>query len=1080
MLDTSTGLLTDGPYDDVGETENNVFLEFETLGTYSLAFTAAATHSTAGALTAPANYTFHVGPMAELEVRDGGASHHATTEQSAFTIVAANNGPDGALDAEVTIDLPDGVTVASHVASDGTYANGVWDLDAFHQRDYRRGRIQPEEATLTLILEGANAATATATATIANVKDYSVCIDGSRQDVAAADQEACEDVTGQSWHTTEVYDHLESYPYAVCLVGSSLSAPGVSDVIVAEDKEDCESFEGAKWHSGTAPDYDGNYEVCVDEYGVTIDLLKLDPPKPHSENGCEGVTDAKWHSVPVSDHIDFTNLGATNNLTVLTARAGTGGVGPDIPATGSQPPQVAAAAIIVQWADVETVNGWTVSHYEVQRSASPWETVADNVECATEVELPCRYVDTDTVPGQTYSYRVRAVNTPGVPGPWSRPMEMTRSLTVGVPEAPVLLASPLAGQREPRERFDLNWHKPIENGSAITSYTLQVSDTGRDGSWTDVVPQPPAHREIYIEVYPPRDQKGLPGGTTKYFRVRAANGLGPSPWSNVASATTHDPIAPGVPVNLMADPQADQNSRPFVVLTWEAPTDDGAAPITNYQAEWSADTAGWKADTARWRSVKSVDGQTFSVTHTGLKAGESVHYRVRARNRVDWGDWSNPITAHPPKGVPGAPALTAQDHSATEIKLTWTKPVDRGSAILRYELQVSEDGGRNWNDLKTDISADATEYVHGSLTDAATRHYRIRAANQNGAGGWSRVRSASTTAKVPGAPSCPSGSVIEGLKKDFNRDLTCASPPLLIAQNELILAVWGPPDDGGLPITGYSVRYRRSSGSWQTWPHDGTGRRATITGLTNGTTYQVQVAAVNAVGTGRYATASGRPIADPRKPGRVDYLEWTEGDEQVSLRWGQPEDKGNPALTGYSVQYQENGAAPWTDWTHRGTNRSATITGLTNGATYRVRVAAVNTVGTGPYATTYAFYLPTLTPDEPPNVVFDPPEDGQITVRWRAPYNEGKPGLLGYRVQYREDKEERKNRKDKDGQPECVNDWLPITPFSVGSSARSYTITGLENGKTYQVQVWTWNSKGDSPKAGCDGMLTATTPGAAQ
>ena len=39
-------------------------------------------------------YTFHVGPIAELEVRDGGASRDATPEQVAFTVAANNNGPD--------------------------------------------------------------------------------------------------------------------------------------------------------------------------------------------------------------------------------------------------------------------------------------------------------------------------------------------------------------------------------------------------------------------------------------------------------------------------------------------------------------------------------------------------------------------------------------------------------------------------------------------------------------------------------------------------------------------------------------------------------------------------------------------------------------------------------------------------------------------------------------------------------------------------------------------------------------------------------------------------------------------------
>ncbi|MXZ90504.1 MAG: hypothetical protein F4Z05_03405 [Chloroflexi bacterium] len=50
-------------------------------------------------------YTFHVGPIAELGVSDGGASPELSSNQVALTVNAVNNGPDHALGAEVAIDL---------------------------------------------------------------------------------------------------------------------------------------------------------------------------------------------------------------------------------------------------------------------------------------------------------------------------------------------------------------------------------------------------------------------------------------------------------------------------------------------------------------------------------------------------------------------------------------------------------------------------------------------------------------------------------------------------------------------------------------------------------------------------------------------------------------------------------------------------------------------------------------------------------------------------------------------------------------------------------------------------------------
>ena len=77
-----------------------------------------------------------------------------------------------------------------------------------------------------------------------------------------------------------------------------------------------------------------------------------------------------------------------------------------------------------------------------------------------------------------------------------------------------------------------------------------------------------------------------------------------------------------------------------------------------------------------------------------------------------------------------------------------------------------------------------------------------------------------------------------------------------------------PGRNGGPALTGYTLQYRTGSGSWTPVTHSGTGTTATLTGLTAGTAYEVQVQALNGetpsawspAGTGTTAGAVPPPV----------------------------------------------------------------------------------------------------------------------------------------------------------------------------------------------------------------------------
>lgn len=158
-----------------------------------------------------------------------------------------------------------------------------------------------------------------------------------------------------------------------------------------------------------------------------------------------------------------------------------------------------------------------------------------------------------------------------------------------------------------------------------------------------------------------------------------------------------------------------------------------------------------------------------------------------------------------------------------------------------------------------------------------------------------------------------------------------------------------PSSDGGASILNYVVDDGdAATNNAQTVAADQ--RTATITGLTAGTTYTFSVAATNSVGTGPAGTATGTPFDVPTPPTSVTA---TPGDGQLTVSFSGANPKGS-AISEYTVRLS-NGAGSL----YRAVASSpAVVTGLANGTTYTIAVAAKNAAGYGQYSTATATATP--------------------------------------------------------------------------------------------------------------------------
>ena len=109
-------------------------------------------------------------------------------------------------------------------------------------------------------------------------------------------------------------------------------------------------------------------------------------------------------------------------------------------------------------------------------------------------------------------------------------LEIRGNVRVGPSLAPTDLTATAVG----RNRIDLSWTAPTDDGgSAITGYRIESSADGSAG-WTDLV----ADTSMTATTH---SNTGLMPNTTRYYRVSAINGEGTSEPSDTANATTDYP-----------------------------------------------------------------------------------------------------------------------------------------------------------------------------------------------------------------------------------------------------------------------------------------------------------------------------------------------------------------------------------------------------------------------------------------------------------------------------------------------------------------------------------------------------------
>ena len=326
-----------------------------------------------------------------------------------------------------------------------------------------------------------------------------------------------------------------------------------------------------------------------------------------------------------------------------------------------------------------------------------------------------------------YWYRLRARNSGGYSDYSNTADALTRDVA---PESP----SGLVANAVSSQQINLSW---TDRSGNETGFEIERSTDNR--TFTRI-----ATTGVNVTQY---SDGSLQPATAYYYRVRAINSIGASPYSETASARTFQ-LPPSAPSALTAVTAGSGQ----INLSWK----DNSGNEDGFELERSTDGRAFS-------KIADLAANVASYQSTGLTPNTRYWYRIRAVNNGGYSDYSNIADATTRDVAPESPSgLAANAVSYQQVNLNWT---DRSGNETGFEVETSTDGV-NFQKAGS-VSANTTSYQASGLKELTKYYFRVRALNAIGYSAYSNVASA-TTPKAP-VPDRPANLTATPLDYDLVR-----------------------------------------------------------------------------------------------------------------------------------------------------------------------------------------------------------------------------------------------------------------------------------------------------------------------
>jgi len=472
-----------------------------------------------------------------------------------------------------------------------------------------------------------------------------------------------------------------------------------------------------------------------------------------------------------------------------------------------------------------------------------YEVYWDNGSGTTSIQLVDSLVLTYTQiglsSGTDYKFKVRAKNIYGN-GPFSTE---TTIKAAAVPATIATVTTSIVGSD-----IKIAWVAPTSGGDPITKYSILIYKPSTSTYVTELTncdgSDPFIISNLYCTVPMTYLVSNFGYAINDLVRVqtRAENSIGAGGYSSPNTAGATIETAP----TTMGDPvQGAGTDASQIVVTWTALTadaDTGASSITSYNLDWDIG-GGW----VEVSGFSSDDLSTSKTITSGFTPGQSVKFRLRAKNTHGWGPYSNTLTISP-SSVPATMAAPTTSIDNTYVKITWVLPADNGSPITQVKVVIKESGGTyteepiSCDGSDSGIFGDSECFVpmttlraapYSLITIGTLVEVKVQAMNGNG---WSTLSSANTVgATIETEPTTMNAPQRGGLTSQTQIEVTWSA--LSIAN-----------DKGGSAITITSYHLQMfDGGSWTTLvglsPQSTATSFTVSSGIVAGTSYQFRLRA---------------------------------------------------------------------------------------------------------------------------------------------------------------------------------------------------------------------------------------------